>query len=74
MQGITSPATQRGIIPRSFEHIFEAIAAASNTKYLVNASYLEIYNEEIRDLLSNDPKKKCDMKERTDTGVYIPGR
>ena len=23
MQGINDPATQRGIIPRSFEHIFE---------------------------------------------------
>ena len=48
MQGINDPATQRGIIPRSFEHIFEAIDASENMKYLVHASYLEIYNEEIR--------------------------
>jgi kinesin family protein 3/17 len=50
MQGVTNPASQRGIIPRAFEHIFEAIDASENMKYLVHASYLEIYNEEIRDL------------------------
>ena len=31
-------------------------------KYLVHASYLEIYNEEIRDLLSGDQSKKLDIK------------
>ena len=49
--GIEDPPTQRGIIPRAFEHIFESIQVAENTKFLVHASYLEIYNEEIRDLL-----------------------
>ena len=52
MQGITDPPEQRGIIPRAFEHIFEAIDVdEEGTKFLVQASYLEIYNEEIRDLL-----------------------
>jgi hypothetical protein len=32
-------------------------------KYLVHASYLEIYNEEIRDLLGKDIKRKLDLKE-----------
>ncbi|XP_022687342.1 osmotic avoidance abnormal protein 3-like isoform X2 [Varroa jacobsoni] len=73
MQGVSNPTSQRGIIPRSFEHIFEATAAATDTKYLVNASYLEIYNEEIRDLLASDSKKKYDIKENPETGVYIPG-
>ncbi|XP_076318398.1 osmotic avoidance abnormal protein 3-like isoform X1 [Tachypleus tridentatus] len=73
MQGISSPPTQQGIIPRAFEHIFEAIAAAENTKYLVHASFLEIYNEEIRDLLSKDHKKKLELKEHPEKGVYVPG-
>lgn len=34
------------------QHIFDKIALADNVQYLVRASYLEIYNEEIRDLLS----------------------
>ncbi|XP_066936816.1 osmotic avoidance abnormal protein 3-like isoform X1 [Clytia hemisphaerica] len=71
MQGIEDPPTQRGIIPRAFEHIFESIQVADNTKFLVHASYLEIYNEEIRDLLSKDNKKKLDIKEHPDRGVYV---
>ena len=74
MQGIPEPATQRGIIPRSFEHIFEAIDASENMKYLVHASYLEIYNEEIRDLLGQDTKKKLELKEHPDKGIYVPGK
>ncbi|PIK44995.1 putative kinesin-like protein KIF17 [Apostichopus japonicus] len=73
MQGITDPATQRGIIPRAFEHIFENIQVAENVKYLVRASYLEIYNEEIRDLLGKDHKHRLDLKEHPDKGVYIKG-
>ncbi|XP_078695935.1 osmotic avoidance abnormal protein 3-like isoform X12 [Branchiostoma floridae x Branchiostoma belcheri] len=71
MQGIEEPATQRGIIPRAFEHIFESIAVAEDTKYLVHASYLEIYNEEIRDLLGKDHKQKLELKEHPDRGVYV---
>ena len=52
MQGIPDPPEQLGIIPRAFEHIFDAIDVDDkDTTYLVQASYLEIYNEEIRDLL-----------------------
>lgn len=42
-----------GIIPRTFRQIFDAIGASQDqTTFLVRASMLEIYNEEIRDLLS----------------------
>ncbi|MGH0118320.1 UNVERIFIED_CONTAM: hypothetical protein FKN15_048556 [Acipenser sinensis] len=64
MQGITDPHAQRGVIPRAFEHIFESIQCAENTKFLVRASYLEIYNEEIRDLLGNDTKQKLERKKQ----------
>ena len=73
MQGVQKPQTQRGIIPRAFEHIFEVIDSSENMKYLVHAAYLEIYNEEIRDLLGTDTKKRLDLKEHPDKGVYVPG-
>lgn len=44
-----------------------------DAKYLVHASYLEIYNEEIRDLLGKDVKQKLDLKEHPDKGVYVQG-
>ncbi|KAH7934914.1 hypothetical protein HPB52_001986 [Rhipicephalus sanguineus] len=74
MQGTPRVPQQKGIIPRSFEHVFEAIAAADSSKYLVHASYLEIYNEDVRDLLAEDTRKKLDLKEHPEKGVYVPGK
>uniref|UniRef100_A0A3Q1JX43 Kinesin-like protein n=1 Tax=Anabas testudineus TaxID=64144 RepID=A0A3Q1JX43_ANATE len=71
MQGLSDPASQRGVIPRAFEHIFESIQCAENTKFLVRASYLEIYNEEIRDLLGNNTKQRLELKEHPERGVYV---
>ncbi|XP_064161277.1 kinesin-like protein KIF17 isoform X1 [Anguilla rostrata] len=71
MQGVAEPPAQRGIIPRAFEHIFESIQCAEDTKFLVRASYLEIYNEEIRDLLGTETKQKLELKEHPERGVYV---
>jgi len=59
-----------GIAPRVFSQIFEAIQASSNLEYLVRASYLEIYNEEIHDLLDRDSKSKLELKESKDGAIY----
>ncbi|XP_045581615.1 kinesin-like protein KIF3B isoform X2 [Procambarus clarkii] len=71
MEGIRDDPDQRGVIPNSFEHIFNHIARSINQQYLIRASYLEIYQEEIRDLLGKDQKKRLELKERPDTGVYV---
>ncbi|XP_072101216.1 kinesin-like protein KIF17 isoform X3 [Mobula birostris] len=42
-----------------------------NTKFLVRASYLEIYNEEIRDLLGKDTKQKLELKEHPEKGIFV---
>uniref|UniRef100_A0A3B4DWD5 Kinesin-like protein n=1 Tax=Pygocentrus nattereri TaxID=42514 RepID=A0A3B4DWD5_PYGNA len=71
MQGVADPPAQRGVIPRAFEHIFETIQCSEDTKFLVRASYLEIYKEEIRDLLGKDTKQKLELKEHPERGVYV---
>ncbi|XP_029470588.1 kinesin-like protein KIF3B isoform X4 [Rhinatrema bivittatum] len=71
MEGLRSDPEKRGVIPNSFEHIFTHISRSQNQQYLVRASYLEIYQEEIRDLLSKDQTKRLELKERPDTGVYV---
>ena len=72
MEGRPDPPELRGVIPNSFQHIFEHIANADGSQhFLVRASYLEIYNEEIRDLLSKDPKNSLELKENVDSGVYV---
>uniref|UniRef100_A0A2K5E3Q3 Kinesin-like protein n=1 Tax=Aotus nancymaae TaxID=37293 RepID=A0A2K5E3Q3_AOTNA len=73
MQGLPEPPSQRGIIPRAFEHVFESIQCAENTKFLVQASYLEIYNEDVRDLLGADTKQRLELKEHPEKGVYVKG-
>lgn len=37
----------------------------------MRVSYLEIYNEEIRDLLSSDPKQRLLIGENPKTGFYV---
>ncbi|XP_017862241.1 PREDICTED: kinesin-like protein KIF3A [Drosophila arizonae] len=66
-----SPQT-KGIIPNAFAHIFGHIAKAQdNQKFLVRVSYMEIYNEEVRDLLGKDVSKSLEVKERPDIGVFV---
>lgn len=54
MEGFTSD-DERGIIPRAVEDVFAYIQerrrASGDTKFLVRASYMQIYNEVISDLL-----------------------
>mmetsp|Transcript_27270 Transcript_27270/g.56059 ORF Transcript_27270/g.56059 Transcript_27270/m.56059 type:complete len:966 (-) Transcript_27270:197-3094(-) len=73
MQGPPEGGELRGVIPNSFEQIFENIKADPETEYLIRCSYLEIYNEEIRDLLGDDTKAKLDLKEDPDKGVHVKG-
>lgn len=71
MHGVSSDPDKRGVIPNSFQHIFTQISRTQNQKYLVRSSYLEIYQEEIRDLLCKDNNKKLELKESPDFGVYV---
>lgn len=76
MEGIKSPSAQNGIIPRCCEHILSTIrqrSADQHSKYLLRVSYLEIYNEEIRDLLVKDCRYKPEIKEHPDKGIYVKG-
>ncbi|CAI2349829.1 unnamed protein product [Caenorhabditis sp. 36 PRJEB53466] len=72
MAGEMEPIELKGIIPNSFAHIFDHIAKCQHdTTFLVRVSYLEIYNEEIRDLLSKAGNGNLEIKERPDVGVYV---
>ncbi|XP_031142190.1 kinesin-like protein KIF3B [Sander lucioperca] len=71
MEGVRNDPERRGVIPNSFEHVFTHISRSQNQQYLVRASYLEIYQEEIKDLLSKDQSRRLELRERPDTGVYV---
>jgi len=61
----------RGIIPRSFEQIFNDIVADKDIQFMIRCSMLEIYNEKIRDLLAKNVKNTLQLRENPDTGVYV---
>ena len=43
----------------------------SQKKFLIRCSFLEIYNESIRDLLSKNVDAKLELKENADKGVFV---
>lgn len=63
---------QRGIIPRTVEEIFNYIESFSSadTKFMVRASYLQIYNESLSDLLKPE-KSSLQIREDKKKGVYV---
>ena len=71
MEGKDEPPELRGIIPSAFNHVFDAIDGSEGRNYLIRASFLEIYNENVRDLLGKDQSRTCDLKEDPDKGVYV---
>ena len=64
-----------GILPRAFEHIFTELRANITQEYLVRATYIEIYNEEITDLLSQPTisYSKLALREKKGSGIYVEG-
>ncbi|XP_037926069.1 osmotic avoidance abnormal protein 3 isoform X2 [Hermetia illucens] len=69
---VSTLTSQRGIISRSFDHIFEAISVATGVRYLALVSYLEIYNENLRDLLNpDDSSTNIQLKEIPGEGIIV---
>lgn len=70
--------TMRGVVERSLEHLFEATSTSSSeTRYLALLSYLEIYNERLRDLLREGDDDAAasllQLKEDPSRGTYVAG-
>lgn len=72
MEGDIKSDLQKGVTPRCFEMIFNLIKATYNTNYLIRVSYLELYNEEIKDLLSKSGNSQSlEIKENPEVGFYV---
>ena len=71
MMGIVDSPDLKGIIPNAFNHIFGFIKTEGESKkFLVRCSFVEIYNEEVRDLLVNN-NKKLDIREDPKKGTFV---
>ncbi|KAJ3393873.1 Kinesin-like protein kif9 [Entophlyctis sp. JEL0112] len=70
MTGATENYKHRGLIPRAISHIFREIADRPQMAFTVRISYLEIYNEQIADLLSPSPTA-VDFASESHTDSYL---
>ena len=69
----TRGAVARGLVPRAVQDLFAAVHASSE-KHLIRVSYLEIYNEEVRDLLARGPaREQLRIHEDADGFAYVKG-
>jgi kinesin family protein 1 len=62
-----------GIIPRTCEELFNRIQnnQQENLTYRVEVSYIEIYNEKVRDLLNPKNKGNLKVREHPSLGPYV---
>lgn len=73
MEGNLDDADQFGVIPRAAQAIFDALQKPQYVETNVSCSYLEIYNEELSDLLAPGNSTKLDIVQGGKGGVHCRG-
>ncbi|WVW85300.1 hypothetical protein I302_107338 [Kwoniella bestiolae CBS 10118] len=53
---LLAPKSTAGIVPRVLHRLFSVLESTPNTEFSVKCSYVELYNEELRDLLATEYK------------------
>uniref|UniRef100_J3MXJ1 Kinesin motor domain-containing protein n=1 Tax=Oryza brachyantha TaxID=4533 RepID=J3MXJ1_ORYBR len=65
-------ANEPGIIPLAVHDLFKTIEEHLDREFLLRMSYMEIYNEEINDLLVPE-HRKLQIHESIERGIYVAG-
>ncbi|KHN06652.1 Kinesin-related protein 4 [Glycine soja] len=61
-----------GVIPLAVHDLFQIIQQDVDREFLLRMSYMEIYNEEINDLLAPE-HRKLQIHENLERGIYVAG-
>ena len=59
-----------GLVDLCVDQLFSSIDAQSEKDYMVRVSYIEIYNESVRDLL-NPTARPLRVRHSVDTGFFV---
>ncbi|ORX84444.1 kinesin-domain-containing protein, partial [Anaeromyces robustus] len=70
INGLLTHPEYYGIMPRSFEYIYDKINSQNERKYSIKATYFEIYNEKIKDLL-NPTNTSLPVRWCRNRGFYV---
>ncbi|XP_022747090.1 kinesin-like protein KIN-7O [Durio zibethinus] len=65
-------AAEPGVIPLAVHDLFDIIQQDMDREFLLRMSYMEIYNEEINDLLAPE-HRKLQIHESIERGIYVAG-
>ncbi|XP_042515640.1 kinesin-like protein KIN-7O isoform X2 [Macadamia integrifolia] len=65
-------ATEPGVIPLAVHDLFQIIEEDVDREFLLRMSYMEIYNEEINDLLAPE-HRKLQIHESIERGIFVAG-
>jgi len=77
MTGFAESYPNRGIIPRALQHLYQEINSRQDFSYSVRIAYLEIYNDQMCDLLRtlNSPSEYQQQQQQLsigeDAGLFI---
>mmetsp|Transcript_8244 Transcript_8244/g.15526 ORF Transcript_8244/g.15526 Transcript_8244/m.15526 type:complete len:1385 (+) Transcript_8244:75-4229(+) len=64
-------AGKEGIIHMAVQDLFGEISKESDSSFLLRMSVIEIYNEEVRDLLSDRQQSKVSTRYDSNTGLFV---
>lgn len=62
-----------GIIPRVIQQLLECVTSDKNSIYQIKLSFIEVYNENLRDLLNPESTVALDLREDPEKGVVVSG-
>ncbi|XP_019187796.1 PREDICTED: kinesin-like protein KIN-7O isoform X2 [Ipomoea nil] len=65
-------SSERGVIPLAVHDLFNFIQEAVDREFLLRMSYMEIYNEEINDLLAPE-HWRLQIHESIERGIFVAG-
>ncbi|XP_038660409.1 centromere-associated protein E isoform X7 [Scyliorhinus canicula] len=66
-------AVAPGLIPLAIRNLFSVINDTLNREFLLRASYVEIYNESVSDLLADSKRRPLEVREDVNRTVYVAG-
>ncbi len=72
MEGMVDDEALRGMVPQAFYYTFAGVELqAKNMEFLVRGSFLEIYKDDVYDLLNSKMRTKMEVKESPEKGVFV---